>query len=59
MSVYSDWLKITGTHVCVYTQTGRKLTVTHTSVSVYWKENQGSVSGQITGIFTSILTFFQ
>ena len=35
MSVYSDWLKITGTHVCVYTQTGRKLTVTHTSVSVY------------------------
>ena len=45
--------------MCVYTQTGRKLTVTHTSVSVYWKENQGSVSGQITGIFASILTFFQ
>lgn len=33
------------THEDVYTQT-------------VWKENHGSVSGQITGIFTSILTFF-
>ena len=44
--VYSDWLKITGTHtrMCI--------------LRLVWKENHGSVSGQITGIFTSILTFF-